>query len=183
MAEYSEEHDPVRWYTLRDLKPSNSRQIAYDRLVELGLEVYTPMREVPGMRDVNGAKVMRPVIHNLLFVHETKSILDAIIEKIGKLQYLFKRGGRYQEPITVPDDDMQRFKSAAASTEYPKYYLPSEITPDMRKRRIRIYGGPLDGQEGYLLSVRGSKKRHLLVELKDFFAVSVEVNPEYIELL
>lgn len=141
------------------------------------------MREVPGLRDKNGAKIMRPVIHNLLFVHETKTILDSVIEKIHKLQYLYKKGGKYKEPITVPETEVSRFKTAAQSTEFPRYYLPSEITPDMRKRRIRIFGGPLDGQEGYLLSVRGSKKRHLLVELKDFFAVSVEVSPEYIQLL
>ena len=53
----------------------------------------------------------------------------------------------------------------------------------MYRRRIRIVGGTLDGYEGRLLTTRGSKVRRLLVELKGFLAVGVEVNPEYIKLL
>ena len=50
-------------------------------------------------------------------------------------------------------------------------------------RHIRIVGGPLDGYEGKLLTVRGAKTKRLLVELPEFFSVGVEVNPEYIRLL
>lgn len=50
-------------------------------------------------------------------------------------------------------------------------------------RHIRIVGGSLDGYEGKLLTVRGSKTKRLLVELPEFFSVGVEVNPEYIRLL
>lgn len=85
--------------------------------------------------------------------------------------------------MTVADADMQRFIHAVSVSESPKYYLPEEITPAMYGRKIHIVGGPLNGYEGSLITVRGSKIKRLLVELKGFLAVGVEVNPEYIQLI
>ncbi len=85
--------------------------------------------------------------------------------------------------MIVPDTDMERFMLAVKSTESPRFYSPDEIVPEMYGRKIRILGGPLDGYEGYLLTTRGSRVKRLLVELKDFLAVGVEVNPEYIQLV
>lgn len=85
--------------------------------------------------------------------------------------------------MVVPDADMDRFMQAVAATPSPRYYLPSEITPQMYSRRIRIVGGLLDGQEGTLVTTRGSKVKRLLVELPGILAVSVEVSPEYIRLV
>ena len=53
----------------------------------------------------------------------------------------------------------------------------------MRNRRIRIIGGLLDGYEGSLVTVRGSRVKRLLVEIPMLLAASVEVEPEYIQLL
>ena len=53
----------------------------------------------------------------------------------------------------------------------------------MYGRKIRIVGGPLDGYEGSLIATRGSKVKCLMIELQDFFAAGVEVNPEYIQLI
>ena len=85
--------------------------------------------------------------------------------------------------MVVVDAAMERFIRAVNATESPKYYLPEEITPAMYGRRIRIVGGPLNEYEGSLLTTRGSKVKRLLVELKGFLAVGVEVDPEYIQLI
>lgn len=53
----------------------------------------------------------------------------------------------------------------------------------MYGHKIRIVGGTLDGYEGYLLTTRGSKVKRLLVELENYLAVSVEVLPEFIQLI
>ena len=53
----------------------------------------------------------------------------------------------------------------------------------MCRRKVRIVGSPLDGYVGYLLTIRGSKVRRLLVEVKGLLAVGVEVTPEYIQFL
>ena len=58
-----------------------------------------------------------------------------------------------------------------------------EITPSMLGRRVRIVGGPLNDYEGRLVAVKGTRARHLLVELPSLLAVSVRVDGEFIEFI
>ena len=85
--------------------------------------------------------------------------------------------------MIIRDKEMEQFKKAVESSKVPQFYRPQEVTPDMRKRKIRIIGGNLDGYEGYLVTVRGSKVKRLLVELPTLLATSIVVNPEYIQFL
>ncbi len=50
-------------------------------------------------------------------------------------------------------------------------------------KKIRIVGGVLDSFEGYLLSVKGMRKRRLLIELPSLITAAVEVQPEFIQLV
>ena len=136
------------------------------------------------LSQVNGKSIRRevPYVQDLLFVHEERKRLDPIVESVPTLQYRWLRH-TWREPMTVPDAEMERFIHATQSSSSPKYFLPEEITPAMLRRRIRIVGGLLDGCEGTLLTVRGSKVKRLLVQIPDLLAVAVEVNPEYIQLL
>ena len=174
--------EEVRWYVMRDLKRTNARQPAYKLLEGLKMEIFVPMRWSLKTRKGIHVREEVPFIQDLLFVQETQSNLDTVVGKTPTLQYRWLRN-TWREPMTVADKDMKRFIKAVRSTEFPQYYLPEEVTPEMYRRRIRIVGGTLDGYEGRLLTTRGSKVKRLLVELKGFLAVGVEVNPEYIRLL
>lgn len=85
--------------------------------------------------------------------------------------------------MVVPQADMNHFMQAVKASKSTQYYLPEEITPQMYGKKISIIDGPLNGYQGYLLSVRGSKVKRLLVELKGYLAAGVEVNPEYIQFV
>lgn len=124
-----------------------------------------------------------PVMPDLLFAHDTREILDPIIAQTPTLQYRFKRGGAYCEPIIVPEDDMNRFIGAVRMAEEPKYYSVEEIGAVMKGKRIRVVGGPMNGYEGKLLSVRGSKVKRIVIELPNLLAVSVKVDDEYIQVI
>ena len=174
--------EDTRWYVMRDLKRVNAKQPAYMELKGMGMEVFVPMKQHLKMKKGVRVREEVPFIPDLLFVHEARTNLDLAVEKTPTLQYRWLRN-TWREPMTVADKDMERFIKAVSSTEFPQYYLPEEVTPEMYRRRIRIVGGTLDGYEGRLLTTRGSKVRRLLVELKGFLAVGVEVNPEYIKLL
>ena len=50
-------------------------------------------------------------------------------------------------------------------------------------RSVRIIGGPLDGYEGRLQKLQGSRTKRLLVELPGLITAAVEVQPEFIMLL
>lgn len=182
MTIFRENEETVRWYVMRDLKRLNAKEPAYKLLEGKKMEVFVP--KVWKLRVRQGKRVREevPFIPDLLFVHETRMNLDPIVEKTPTLQYRWLRN-TWREPMTVPDADMEHFIRAVSQSESPRYYLPEEITPQMYGRKIRIVGGPLDGYEGSLLTMRGSKVKRLLVELKNFLAVGVEVNPEYIQLV
>lgn len=171
------------WYALRDLKRSNAIQPAFKLLTELGIEVFTPTQWRLVVR--NGKKVRREVavMHDLLFAYDTRQNLDPIIAKTETLQYRYKRGGKYCEPIIVPEDDMNRFINAVRTSESPKYHSAEEIDDLMCGKNIRIVGGPMNGYEGKLQSVRGSKVKRLVLILQNLLAVSVKVENEYIQVV
>lgn len=175
--------EPFRWYVMRDLKRPNSKQPAYKMLKEQGIEVFTPMRWRLSIRQGKRIREEAPFMQDLLFVHDTRKHLDTYVEIIPTLQYRFSKGKAYCDPMVVPDSDMNRFIHAVNSSTSCQYYLPGELTPAMYGREIRIIGGVMDGYEGHLLSVRGSRTKRLLVELPSWITAAVEVKPEYIQLL
>lgn len=172
-----------QWFVMRDLKRRNAKEPAYAMLTAKGFEVFTPMRwEISG-RGTRRIRREVPVVSDLLFVHSDYDTLKAVTDRVPTLQFRFLRGHTYGKAMTVRTVDMNRFIAAVRSSESPKYYLPGEVTPAMFGRQIRIVGGPLDGYEGRLLSLRGARTKRLIVELAGYLAVAVEVNPEFIQMI
>lgn len=172
----------VQWFVMRDLTRPNAKWPAYRLLNNEDIEYFTPMTPRLTVRRGKREQEMVPFIHDLLFVHASRETLDPFVEKIATFQYRYLRKP-WRQPMTVREEEMDRFIRAVNTVERPRYYRPDEITPEMYHRRIRLMGGQLEGYEGYLLSTRGSKVKRLLVELPGLLAASVEVEPEYIQLL
>ncbi|WP_297604870.1 UpxY family transcription antiterminator [uncultured Alistipes sp.] len=166
---------------MRDLKRSNAKLPAYKFLEENRFDVFTPMKWA--LVEEHGKKIRKriPVLPDLLFVRSTRSALDEIVDKLPTLQYRYLRGG-YCRPMIVPDADMDLFLRAVSRTEDPCYYLPGEITPGMYGRTVRIVGGGMDGLEGKLLTVRGSKRRRLVVSIPSVLEVTVEITPDFVQM-
>ncbi|MDD7454638.1 MAG: UpxY family transcription antiterminator [Bacteroidales bacterium] len=177
------QEDSIQWFFLRDLKRPNAKEHAFQTLSQRGFEVFTPMKIET--RNVGGKRVrmVLPYINDMLFVHSQKNVLDEIIAKTPTLQYRYVTGRKYCEPLTIRDEDMEKFITAVKYLDKPRYYLPQEITSGMRGRRIRIIDGPMVGYEGQLLSVKGSRKKRLIVEIPSCIAVAVEITPECIEVI
>ena len=174
---------PFQWFFLRDLKRPNAKEHAFQMLSRNGFEVFTPMKIET--RNVGGKRVrlVLPYINDMLFAHSKKNILDEIIAKTPTLQYRYVSGRKYREPLTIRDEDMEKFIAAVKSSDKPRYYLPQEITSGMRGRWIRIIDGPMAGYEGQLLSVKGSRKKRLIVEIPGCIAVAVEITSDCIEVV
>ncbi|WP_297900511.1 UpxY family transcription antiterminator [uncultured Parabacteroides sp.] len=172
--------DMAQWFVMRDLSRSNAKEPAWKILEELEMDYFTPMVQKLVIRNGRREKEKAPYIQDLVFVHESRSALDPIVENVRTFQYRYLKR---RVPMTVREVDMKRFVRAVESTKFPRFYRPDEITQDMLRHRIRIVGGNLDGYEGFLLTVRGSRVKRLLVELPTLLAVSVEVKPEFVQLL
>ncbi len=178
-SELQQSGGKVRWFVMRDLRRSNARTMACRMLKDLGFEVFTPMKWRVVSRKGVSVREEVPVISDLLFVRSERSLLDAVVEKTATLQYRFLRN-TFREPMTVGDSEMEKFIRAVESGGEVRYYMPDELGPGTYNRKIKIIGGELDGYEGFLLTVRGSKKRRLLLELPGLLSAGVEVSPEYI---
>lgn len=178
----SEAPTDVRWYALRDLKRPNATLPAYKQLSGENLEVFTPMKWTLSTKGGRRVRILIPVMQDLLFVHASLLLVEPIVRRINTLQFRFDRGG-YCKPLIIPEDDMTRFIRAVSSSENPKYFMPGELTEAMCGRAVRIIGGPLNGYEGNLLKIRGSRIRRLIVELPNFITAGVEVQPEYIQFI
>lgn len=169
------------WYVMRDLGRSNAKIPAYRFLEEKQFEVFTPMRW--RLVEERGKRIRKriPIIPDLLFVYSTRNALDEVVDRMPTLQYRYVRGA-YCEPMIVPQTQMEPFLRAVRQSDDPGYYLPGEITSEMCGRTVRIVGGAMDGVEGQLLKVRGSRKRRLVVRISSVLDVAVEISPEYVYL-
>lgn len=174
--------EKMQWFVMRDLKRRNAKLPAYKQLIERGIQVFVPVKQAIIIRKGKIVREEVPVIQDLLFVYSSRLYLDPIVKDIPTLQYRWLRN-TFREPMTVSNLEMEKFIFAVKNAITPQYYLPEEITPQMCGRKIRIVGGTLNGYEGYLLTIRGSKVKRLLVKLGNCLAVSVEILPEYIQLL
>lgn len=175
----SEKH----WFVMRDLKRRTANTLAIHDLANAGVEVFTPMTQM--VMKIGGRLQRRdvPVIQDLLFVHEAKETLDTVVNVTPTLQYRYQRGKTKDEPTTVRDEEMNRFIFAVGNTETPIYYKPGELTESMYGKLVHIHGGRLNGYQGRLLSIKGMRKRRLIVELPGLLAAAVEVEPDFIHFV
>lgn len=172
-----------QWFVMRDLKRRNANTLAIHDLENAGLEVFTPMTQM--IMTIGGRRQRRdvPVIQDLLFVHETRDTLAPFVAKFPTLQFRYLIGKTKNEPMVVRNEEMERFIFAVNNTGTPLYYMPGEITAAMYGKKVRIMGGMLDQYEGRLLSVKGMRKRRLIVELPGLITAAVEVEPDYIQIV
>ena len=171
-----------QWFVMRDLKRGNAKQPAYKLLGELKIRFFTPMVWKLRIRQGKRVRQQVPFMPDLLFVYDSRKVLDPLVEQIATLQYPFIKGGNRQ-PMTVRNADMERFIRAVDAMNNPCFYTPEEINPDMLGKKVRIVGGLLDGYEGCLQKMQGSRIKRLFVELPNLLTAAVEVQPEFIQVL
>lgn len=171
-----------QWFVMRDLKRGNAKQPAYKLLGELKIRFFTPMVWKLRIRQGKRVRQQVPFMPDLLFVYDSRKVLDPLVEQIATLQYRFVKGGNHQ-PMTVRNADMERFIRAVDAMNNPCFFTPEEINPDMLGKKVRIVGGLLDGYEGCLQKMQGSRIKRLFVELPNLLTATVEVQPEFIQVL
>ena len=145
------------------------------------------IRILSGLEELSHHLVEHPLTDNWFVLRDltrpnAKRPAYRLLKEKGIEVFTPMRGG-YRKPMTGGHAEMNRFIRAVHSDDSPRYFLVEELTPAMYGRMIRIEGGPLDGYEGRLLSIRGSRVKRLIVEIPGLLVAAVEVDPEYIRLL
>ena len=123
----------------------------------------------------------KPYIRDLFFIHATLSQVKAIMTPYCHFQFRYRIGVSPATPIVVPGKEMDDFIRVNQNSDSPEFISPDSIPSDVRNRKIRVVGGPLDGVQGMLKTVRGSKFKTLYVELPGIMAVSAVSQFDYIQ--
>ena len=175
--------DKIYWFAMS--APYRRELKAKERLTAMGIEAYVPMTKAIVERRGTKKRDTVPAIHNLIFVHTTKEIIKSAKQRIGYLQYRTRPFNGKNQPIIVPDKEMEQFIAICnARIEEITYIQPGEI--DLEKgTKVRIHGGTFDGTEGIYIKLKGKRNRRVVVLIEGLAAVAInaEISPDYIEIL
>lgn len=180
--------DDMQWFVLR------VKWVPVERLEQLlkdeGAETFVPRRYML-RTDPRGRKhrVLKNVLPELVFVHSTYNFLQPFNKKVQAkyglaVSFCKLRDGEQNHVMVVPDRQMNPFiKAVTEMGERITYLQPNEL--ELQKGdMVRVHGGPLNGQIGEIMKLKGKRKKRLVLRLMDFAAISVStVEPEYVELL
>ena len=173
----------VRWYLLGTLSRGQELKIRDDMRRE-GLECFVPLRYVVRTIKNHRQRTMVPALTGLIFI---RGELDQLKEKIQfHKERLYLRKSTFtnhEDYLTVSDHDMKNFIAVTEQAgEKILYFNPEEI--QLREGdKIRVNGGPYDGREGYIMRVKGKRRKQLVVSIPGIVFAAVEMEPELIELV
>ena len=176
------EKDIIQWFAMRATfcRELNAKQL----LDDLNIETFVPMHYEIRIKNRRKSKVLVPVIHNLIFVHTTRPVIQEIKARVPYLQYITHPEEGRNTPIIVPDRQMEQFIAVCGTFDEQLIYLPPQEIDLTRGTRVRIHGGSFDGQEGVFMKVKGVRNKRLVIAIQGVIAVAtVVVHPELVEPL
>lgn len=178
------EDDPqILWFAMS--APYRRELKARDYLQAKGVECFIPM--VPTiLQKRNGVKSRQlvPAIHNLIFVHTSKSIIQELKRGVDYLQYRTTPKNGKNIPIIVPDKQMQQFIAVTQAVGEELTYLRPEEVDIEKGAKVRIHGGAFDGTEGIFVKIHGKRNPRVVLLIQGVVAVAMaEISAEYIEVI
>lgn len=151
------------WYVFRASYGREDK--ASDFLVDNGTYTYVPKKYVE--RYVRGKKrrILKSLIPNILFAYTTEDKAEEYVKNTPELSYLtyyynhFEKGDNEKNrPLTVPQDEMNRFvKATSSKNRHLLFVTPSQChfkTGEM----VKVIDGPFIGVEGRVARVAGQQR-------------------------
>ncbi len=147
----------VVWYAIR---VTYSREMALKEYLDtLQVENFIPMRYELVNKGGKSVKKLVPIVHNLIFVKSSRTVIDTVkmdVESKAPMRYMMDKSTN--QPIIVPNQQMQHFIAVAGSLDEQLIYLdPTEIN-FKKKDKVRIIGGLFAGVEGEFVRIRGDRR-------------------------
>lgn len=154
-------------------------------LAKNSIESFIPMRyNMTGTSNSRKERKLVPAIHNLIFAHTTRPQIQAVKTGYPYLQYKICREEGKNNPIVVPDRQMEQFIAICNSYNDNLIYLKPEEVNLAKGTPVRIIGGTFDGMEGTFLKVKGARRKRVVVLLPGLAAVaSAEMSSDYIQVI
>lgn len=167
------------WYAMR---VTYSREVKMkENLEQRGIECFIPMRYHTRVIRGRKVKILKPVIHNLLFAHASKTEIQEAKKYYEYLQYMIDRE---HQKIIVPDAQMETFIAVAGTYDDQLIWLNPEDLNLKKGARVRITGGDFAGQEGTFVKVKGARDKRVVIAVQGVIAVAMAtLHPSLIEVI
>jgi transcription antitermination factor NusG len=167
------------WYAMR---VTYSREVQMkENLEQRGIECFIPMRYHTRVIRGRKVKILKPVIHNLLFAHASKAEIQEAKKYYDYLQYMIDRE---HQKIIVPDAQMQTFIAVAGTYDDQLIWVNPEDLNLKKGTRVRITAGDFAGQEGTFVKVKGARDKRVVIAIKGVIAVAMAtLHPSLIEVI
>ncbi len=175
--------DRLHWFAMR---ATYSRELAVKTLLDAEeIENYVPMHyRLKTARNGRKIRVLEPVMHNLIFVHCTKPLIQAFKAKVPYLQYMTCREDGKNVPIIVPDCQMNDFIAVTSLHDDSLIYMKPEELRLSKGTKVRVHGGPMDGIEGIFVKVEGKRNKRVVIEIKNVISVALmSISTNFIEVI
>lgn len=182
-SKLTDKDSQVVWFAMS--APYRRELKAKEYLQAKGIECFVPMINAL-VEKRSGTKIRKqvPAIHNLIFVHTSKNVIQEIKRGVDYLQYrTMPREGK-NIPIIVPDRQMQQFIAVTQTTNEELIYMRPEEVNIAKGTRVRVHGGAFDGTEGVFVKIQGKRKPRVVLLIQGVAAVALaEISTEFIEII
>ena len=170
----TDKQQEILWYPMRVTYAREMKLKAV--LDDLGIENYIPMKWVEKVFRGKKKSVQLPAIHNLIFIHTSKSIIQQLknrLEDSTPMRYLMNKAEN--RPLVVPQKQMEDFIKVTSSNENDFFYLENPDFAAKPGERVRITCGIFKGIEGKILRIHNNKK--VVVSIEGVAAVAISYIP------
>jgi transcription antitermination factor NusG len=161
-----------KYWTAFYTKPRNEKKVS-ERLGDLGYEIFCPVRTVLKQWSDRKKKVKEPLFTSYIFARVDDSIRQEILQDQGVVSSVFWLG----KPVVVRDSEIKAIDDFL--NENPEADCVSRIFHEGEK--LKITDGPLCGETGELLKIKGTK---LILTIESLgFSLVAEVAKSKVQLV
>ncbi len=155
----------IRVFFCRELKLQKA-------LKQIDIESFVPIKVVHKEKEGIRTSETVPAIHNLIFIHTTRSKLREIrrlFDESIPFQYMIDKGRK--DLIVVPNDQMESFKKICSTQCDNLMFLDENIRKHcIPGQLVRVVDGPFKDVEGHIVRIK--KDRRVVVCIKGVAAVA-----------
>lgn len=182
-AHDADKNSQAAWFAMS--APYRRELKAQEYLQAKGIECYVPMiNALVERRNGTKSRKLIPAIHNLIFVHTSKEIIQDVKRGVDYLQYRTTPKNGKNIPIIVPDREMQQFIAITQATNEELIYLRPEEVNIEKGTKVRVHGGVFDGTEGIFVKIKGKRKPQVVLLIQGLTAVAMaDISTDFIEII
>lgn len=168
------------WYAMQTTYKRELKAKAF--LDSCGIECFVPM--VQSVIAVGGKKkvVVKPAIHNLIFIKSNLSLLKEVKSRLNFIHNILIENNSRLSPIIVPEKQMEQFINIVSTSLDKVIYVDLSLTRLEKGTKVRIVGGQFEGYEGVLMKVKGARDKRVVLNIEGIVAIAmISIDAELIE--